>query len=51
MPMPDKIANFGWFGAGYPVFKSSSQDPDFYPVLKEMKAQKQIKRFWVIPSS
>jgi len=39
--MPDKITDFGWFGAGYAVFKSGTQDPDFYPPLNDMEAQRQ----------
>jgi hypothetical protein len=48
---PGKITGFGWFGAGYAVFKSSIQAPDFCPSLNEMEAQQQKKLFWVIPSS
>lgn len=41
MFLPEKIKDFGWFGAGYAVFKGGTQDPDFYPPLNDMEAQRQ----------
>lgn len=41
MSLPEKIQDFGWFGAGYAVFKGGTQDPDFYPPLNDMEAQRQ----------
>jgi hypothetical protein len=41
--IPDKIKEFGWFGAGWAVFKGGTKDPDFYPPLNDMEAQ----RWWL----
>jgi hypothetical protein len=41
MGMPDKIKSFGWFGAGWAVFKGGTKDPDFYPPLNDMEAQRE----------
>jgi len=39
--MPEKIQEFGWFGAGYAVGKGDVRDPDFYPPLNDMEAQRE----------
>ena len=41
MSMPEKIRDFGWFGAGYAVAKGGTDDPDFYPPLNDMEAQRE----------
>jgi len=41
MTLPDKIKDFGWFGAGWAVFKGGTEDPEFYPPLNDMEAQRQ----------
>ena len=41
MGMPDKIKDFGWFGAGWAVFKGGVADPDFYPPINDMEAQRE----------
>ena len=38
--LPDKIADFGWFGAGWAVYKGNVEDPDFFPPLNDMEAQR-----------
>ena len=38
--MPKKIEDFGWFGAGWAVFKGTT-DPDFFPPLNDMEAQRE----------
>lgn len=35
MNMPKKIRDFGWFGAGWAVFKGGTKDPDYYPPLND----------------
>jgi len=39
--LPAKIADFGWFGAGYAVFGTETSDRDFYPPLDDDEAQRQ----------
>lgn len=41
MTIPAKIRDFGWFGAGYAVAKGDVRDPDFYPPLNDMEAQRE----------
>lgn len=41
MTMPEKIREFGWFGAGWAVFKGGTDDDDFYPPLNDMEAQRE----------
>jgi hypothetical protein len=41
MAMPEKIKDFGWFGAGWALFKGGTDDPDYYPPLNDMEAQRQ----------
>lgn len=41
MAMPEKIKDFGWFGAGYAVAKGGTDDDDFYPPLNDMEAQRE----------
>jgi hypothetical protein len=41
MSMPEKIRDFGWFGAGYAVAKGGTDDDDFYPPLNDMEAQRE----------
>jgi hypothetical protein len=38
--LPDKISEFGWFGAGWSVFHGTT-DPDYFPPLNDMEAQRQ----------
>ena len=33
MAMPDKIKEFGWFGAGWVALKGGTKDDDDYPPL------------------
>ena len=40
MTMPAKIKEFGWFGAGWAVFKGGTKDTDYYPPLNDMEAQR-----------
>jgi hypothetical protein len=39
--MPDKIKDFGWYGAGWAVFKGGTADPDYYPPLADIEAQQE----------
>ena len=41
MTVPDKIKDFGWFGAAWAVFKGGTKDSDFYPPLNDMAAQRE----------
>jgi hypothetical protein len=41
MAMPEKIREFGWFGAGWAVFKGGTDDDDYYPPLNDMEAQRE----------
>lgn len=41
MGMPKKIEDFAWYGAGWAVFKGGVTDPDFYPPLNDMEAQRE----------
>jgi hypothetical protein len=41
MNLPERIADFGWFGAGWAVFKGGTADPDFYPPLDDTDAQRE----------
>jgi len=38
MSLPSRIAEFGWFGAGWAVFKGGTDDPDFYPPIDDCEA-------------
>jgi len=38
MSLPSSIAEFGWFGAGWAVFKGGTDDPDFYPPIDNSEA-------------
>jgi hypothetical protein len=38
---PAKRAEFGWFGAGYAVFGTATDDRDFYPPLDDDDAPRQ----------
>jgi len=39
--MPDKIKAFGWYGAGWAVFKGGTDDDDFYPPRADLAAQQE----------
>ncbi len=39
--MPDKIKDFGWYGAGWTVYKGDVKDPNFFPPLGDMEAQRE----------
>ena len=41
MSLPEKIKAFGWFGAGWAVFKGGVTDPDFFPPLDDIEAQRE----------
>ena len=38
MSLPSRIAEFGWFGAGWAVSKGGTDDPDFYPPIDDREA-------------
>lgn len=38
MSLPSRIAEFGWFGAGWAVLKGSTDDPDFDPPIDDSAA-------------
>ncbi len=41
MSMPDKIKDFGWYGAGWAVYKGGTADLDFYPPPDDIEAQQE----------
>ncbi len=41
MTCPAKVAECGWFGAGYAVFGTATADRAFYPPLDDDEAQRQ----------
>jgi hypothetical protein len=41
MGLPGKIKDFGWYGAGWAVFKGGTDDPDFYPPIDDIEAQQE----------
>jgi len=41
MVLPDKIKDFGWYGAGWAAYKGDVMDPDFYPPLSDIEAQQE----------
>ena len=45
MTLAAKIAEFGWFGAGYAVFGTATDDRDVYPPLDDDDAPRQ--RQWL----
>ena len=38
MSLPSRIAEFGWFGAGWAVCKGGTDDPDVYPPIDDCEA-------------
>lgn len=36
-----QISKFGWFGAGWSVFLSETDDPAYYPPLNDIAAQRE----------
>ncbi|MBK1723860.1 histidine kinase [Thiocystis violacea] len=38
-PLPEAVADFGWYGAGYAVCIGGTDAPDFYPPLNDLEAQ------------
>ncbi len=41
MSVLDKIKELDWFDAGYAVFKSGTDDSEYYPPLNDMEAQRE----------
>lgn len=39
--LPDAIRGFGWYGAGYAVCIGGTDDPNFYPPLHDLEAQRE----------
>lgn len=41
MNCPATITSFGWYGAGWSVFRCETDDQDYYPPLDDLKAQRE----------